>query len=117
MIKLTRVASEIANAPKIFILSGGPGLSSLVLRGLDILKRSFELIYVDLQGTNGSDYQGKKSFDELSSQIAEEIKKESGEKYILGHSFGGFFAADIFLHGYVDSLVCISTPFSRAALS
>ena len=39
MIKLTRVASKISNAPKIFILSGGPGISSLTLRDLDLLKQ------------------------------------------------------------------------------
>jgi hypothetical protein len=42
MIKLTRVQSEKQNAPKLFIISGGPGLSSNTLRDLDLLKRSFE---------------------------------------------------------------------------
>src|SRR5690554_5948017 len=99
MIKLTRVASSVVNAPKLFVLSGGPGLSSLTMRGLDLLNRSFEIIYVDFQGTNDSSYLGKKSFVEQVSLLTEAIKNESGLKYILGHSFGGFFASDIFLQG------------------
>ncbi len=117
MIKLTRVASLAINAPKIFIISGGPGLSSLTLRNLDLLKRSFELIYVDLQGTNSSEYQGKKSFVELSFALADVVKKESGVKFSLGHSFGGFFATELFLCDAVSGLVCISTPFSQTALA
>lgn len=117
MIKLTRVASSTVNAPKIFIIPGGPGLSSLTLRDLDLLSRSFELLYVDLQGTNGSSYKGKKTFSEISSSLADTIKKESGVKLALGHSFGGFFASEMLLRDLVSGLICISTPFSNTALS
>lgn len=117
MIKLTRVASFDNNAPKIFMIAGGPGLSSLTLRDLDLLKRHFELIYVDMQGTNDSKYQGKKSFADLSSALVEIVKEESGVKYALGHSFGGFFASELFLHKAVSGLICLSTPFSQASLS
>lgn len=116
MIKLTRVSSAIANAPKIFILSGGPGLSSLTLRDLDLLSRRFELIYIDHQGTNGSVYLGPKTFSELSTALFEIIKNESGEKFILGHSYGGFFASEMMLRKAVSGLICISTPFSKDAL-
>jgi pimeloyl-ACP methyl ester carboxylesterase len=116
MIKLTRVPSSAENAPKIFVVAGGPGLSSLTMRHLDLLSRSFEMIYLDFQGTNGSPYLGKKSFAELSSMISDIIKIESGRKYILGHSFGGLFASDVFLLGGIAGLVCISTPFLAASL-
>lgn len=115
--KLTRVSSLAKNAPKIFIIPGGPGLSSLTLRDLDLLKRNFELVYVDMQGTNDSEYQGEKSFSDLSSTLTEIVKEESGLKYALGHSFGGFFAAELFLREAVSGLVCLSTPFSQASLS
>lgn len=117
MIKLTRVQSEKQNAPKLFIIAGGPGLSSNTLRELDLLKRSFELVYVDIQGTNGSVYAGKKSFSEIASALTDMITKESGEKFSLGHSFGGFLAADLLIQEAVSGLVCISTPFSQASLS
>ncbi|MGE3610289.1 MAG: alpha/beta fold hydrolase [Bacteriovoracaceae bacterium] len=116
MIKLTRIASDVENAPKIFIVSGGPGLSSQTMRDLDILKRSFELIYLDFQGTNDSEYLGKKSFDELSQSISQVVKNESGRKYILGHSFGGIFAADVMLRETLDGLICIAAPFTERVL-
>lgn len=117
MIQLTKMKSEIENAPKLIIISGGPGLSSLTLRDLDLLKRSFELVYVDIQGTNGSAYTGKKSFNEIASALAEIISKESGTKFALGHSFGGFLAAELLIRESVSGLVCISTPFTKAALN
>lgn len=117
MIKLTKVSSLVTDAPKIFIIAGGPGLSSLTLRSLNLLKRHFELTYVDLQGTNNSEYQGKKSFVEVASALADVVQRESGVKFALGHSFGGFFAADLLLQKAVSGLVCLSTPFLKASLS
>jgi len=117
MIQLTKLKSEIENAPKLIIIPGGPGLSSLTLRDLDLLKRSFELMYVDIQGTNGSVYTGKKSFNEIASALAEIILKESGTKFAIGHSFGGFLAAELLIRESVSGLVCISTPFTKAALA
>lgn len=106
----------MADAPKIFIIPGGPGLSSPTLRDLDLLKRNFELVYVDMQGTNGSDYQDRRSFAELSFSLTEVVQNESGLKYALGHSFGGFFASELFLREVVSGLVCLSTPFSQVSL-
>lgn len=117
MIQLTRINSQNKNAPKLIIISGGPGLSSHTLRDLDILRRSFELIYVDIQGTNESSYVGRKSFTEIASELAQHISKEPGTKFSIGHSYGGFLAAELFIREAVSGLVCISTPFSRATLS
>lgn len=117
MIQLTRIQSEKQNAPKLFIIAGGPGLSSNTLRDLDVLKQNFELVYVDIQGTNGSAYTGAKTFSEIASTLAEVISNESGIKFALGHSFGGFLASDLLIRGLVSGLVCISTPFTRGSLS
>lgn len=116
MIQLTRIASDINNAAKIFIIPGGPGLSSLTLRGLDLLKSEFELVYLDFQGTNESKYVGKKTYDEISSAISDVIKNESGTKFVLGHSFGGFFAVDAFLNNSASGVICLSTPFLKSTL-
>lgn len=116
MIKLTRVLSNKMTAPTMFLIPGGPGLSSLTLRSLDILSRSFNLVYVDFHGTNGNPYTGKKTFEELSSELSNEIQGVSGQKIILGHSYGGLFAAKAFVEGFVDGLICVATPFSKNTL-
>lgn len=117
MIKITRFPSNVTAAPTLFLIPGGPGLSSLTLRSLDILNRSFNLLYVDFHGTNGNPYTGKKSFEELLSELNKEIQKVSGKKYVLGHSYGGLFAAKAFVDGLADGLVCVATPFSKNTLS
>jgi len=117
MIKLTRIQSETQNAPRLFAIAGGPGLSSNTLRDLDLLKRSFELVYVDIQGTNGSAYTGKKTYLDIASSLADVVSKESGIKFALGHSFGGFLASELLIRGLVSGLVCISTPFTRGSLA
>lgn len=117
MIKITKIPSSKSNAPTLFLIPGGPGLSSLTLRSLDILSRSFNLSYVDFHGTNGNPYTSKKTFEELSSELNQEIQNVSGVKFVLGHSYGGFFAAKVFLAGIADALICVATPFSKNTLS
>lgn len=117
MIKLTKISSSKTSVPTLFLIPGGPGLSSLTLRSLDILNRSFNLAYVDFHGTNGNPYTGKKTFDELATELDQEIQNTSGLKFVLGHSYGGFFAAKSFLAGMADALICVATPFSRNTLS
>ena len=117
MIKLTKVLSNTSTSPTIFLIPGGPGLSSLTLRNLDILRKNFNLLYVDFPGTNDNPYTGKKTFEDLSSELNKEIQLVSGRKFVLGHSYGGLFAAKAFVDGFADGLICISTPFSINTLS
>ena len=97
MIQFTKLQSQKLNSPNLILVPGGPGLSSLTLRSLDILTRSFNLYYVDFPGTNGNPYLGDKKFNELSEELANQISKIDGFKFVLGHSYGGFFAADILI--------------------
>ena len=116
MIKLTSIASANKNAPSLVLIPGGPGLSSLTLRSLDILNRSFNLFYVDFPGTNGNPYLEDNSFNVLSETLASEIKKLNSPVYVLGHSYGGFFAADLVSKIKLNGVICISTPFSEKSL-
>lgn len=116
MIKLTKVESTKKNAPALVLIPGGPGLSSATLRSMDILKRAFNLFYVDFPGVNDTSYDGDKSFDELSSALESELHKITGPKFVLGHSYGGFFAANISLKMKVDGVICVATPFSEKSL-
>ncbi|MFA6236252.1 MAG: alpha/beta hydrolase [Bacteriovorax sp.] len=116
MIQLTKVKSNIENAPNLILIPGGPGLSSLTLRSLDILSRSFNLFYVDFPGTNDNPYIEKKNFDELSNELVVEIQAIKGPKFVLGHSYGGFFAADLSLKVKLNGVICVATPFSEKSL-
>ena len=116
MIQLTKVKSNIENAPSLILIPGGPGLSSATLRSMDILHRAFNLFYVDFPGVNETPYDGDKSFDELSSALESELRDINGPKFVLGHSYGGFFAANISLKMKLDGVICVSTPFSDKSL-
>jgi pimeloyl-ACP methyl ester carboxylesterase len=117
MIKLTHIASKLSLAPALVLIPGGPGLSSLTLRSLELLHRSFELYFVDLPGTNGVPYDRNRSFDELCVELASELEKLKKPVIALGHSFGGFYAADLALRSsLVKGLACVSVPFSMHAL-
>ncbi len=72
---------------------------------------------MDFHGTNGNPYTGKKTFEELFFELNREIQSVSGAKYVLGHSYGGLFAAKAFVESAVDGLVCVATPFSKSTLS
>jgi pimeloyl-ACP methyl ester carboxylesterase len=116
VIQLTKVKSNIENSPNLILIPGGPGLSSLTLRSMDILSRSFNLFYVDFTGTNNKPYSVNKKFDELSNELAKEILAIEGAKFVLGHSYGGFFASDLSLKIKLDGIICIATPFSEKSL-
>ena len=117
MIKFTKVASTNRSAPMLLLIPGGPGLSSLTLRSLDILKRSFELQYVDFPGTNGVPYERDRTFKELGAELAAEVARLGRPVFALGHSFGGIFAADLALRSSsVRGIACVATPLSMRSL-
>ena len=117
MVKFTHVPCHASNAPALVLIPGGPGLSSLTLGSLDILNRSFDLHFVDLPGTNGLPYGRDHSLEELSKTINAKVVQLRRPTIMLGHSFGGFFAADVALKvTNVMGLVCIGTPFTGESL-
>lgn len=117
VIKLTKVSSTKKTDENLILIPGGPGLSSQTLKHLEILKDSFNLYYVDFPGTNGNPYLGKKSFDELSDLLIDSLKEIAGKVFVLGHSFGGFFADDYAIQNGCDGIICLGTPFSKKSLA
>ena len=117
MIKRTDVLSSIKTDKHLFLIPGGPGISSMSIRDLDLLKRSFHLHYVDFPGTNNNPYLGKKSFDELSDFLLDDLKKIDGQIFCLGHSYGGLFAADMAIQSACDAIICVATSFTQRSLN
>lgn len=116
MIKITSIPSKVTSDTHLILIPGGPGLSSLSIRGFDLLANKFNLHYVDFPGTNGNPYDKDRSFVELSEMLLNEVKRISGKVFVVGHSFGGFFASEISLWLNVDGLICVATPFSQHSL-
>lgn len=117
MIKLFTNHSSKVKDSSLFVIPGGPGLSSKTLKDLDLLSECFNLVYMDFGGVGESIYSGRQTFEEITSHFSKSIEScKSKHNYILGHSFGGILAANIFLNINVDGLVCISTPFSKISL-
>jgi pimeloyl-ACP methyl ester carboxylesterase len=81
------------------------------------LRRSFSLHFVDFQGTGGLPYERDVSFEVLAQKLTREVASLGAEVYILGHSFGGFYAARVALDApNVKGLVCIDVPFTVRSL-
>lgn len=113
MIKVTRVQGP-SGSPTLVLIPGGPGISSLSIRAMDNLSRSFQLLYVDFPGTNGNPYDKDRSFDELALGLNEVVSAISGAVITVGHSHGGFFAARAALDmPAVTGVACLSTPFTK----
>lgn len=119
MIKLTEIKSSIETNKYALIIPGGPGLSSLTLRSLDLLKRSLNLVYVDFHGTNDVPYEKDATFEELCSELERSLNRSIflySEVFIIGHSFGGFIATAIAKIPAVKGLFCIGVPFSKTTV-
>jgi len=114
--KVTKVSCTSKPNASLVLIPGGPGLSSLTLRSLDVLSRSFDLYYIDFPGLNGVRFDHKRSFESLSRMLYDEIEAINGPVISVGHSFGGFFAARAAIDLGLAGLVSLSAPFSAAAL-
>lgn len=120
MIKLTQIQSDLKTNKYVVIIPGGPGLSSLTLRSLDLLKRSLNLVYVDFHGTNDIPYQSDATFDELVFSLEKTLSlnfDSESEIFLVGHSFGGLFAAALAKLPLVKALFFLGVPFSTETVS
>jgi pimeloyl-ACP methyl ester carboxylesterase len=84
-----------AKRPVLVWIPGGPGMSSRILRSMDILSRSFDLAYMDLPGTGALPEPSAPTFTNVANVIASEIKAIGRPVVLCGHSYGALFAADI----------------------
>src|SRR5438309_229765 len=113
-VKITHFKSPKETQNYFILIPGGPGLSSLTLRSLDILKKDANLLYIDFPGTNDVPYIKDSSFNELVQTLHETLKDflpSAAHIYLIGHSFGGFFASALALSVPNKGLFCLATPF------
>ena len=91
--------------PRILIVQGGPGTTHdyLISTGEDLSKRGFSVSFFGPIGTDYSEKAPSYEFcsmdwfvDELD-QIVNYIKAETGELFLLGHSWGGYLCIEYLL--------------------
>ncbi len=114
--KLNYVNSNSNPAKKLPVLAfipGGPALSSKTLVGLEILSRTFDLIFVDLPGTGGQKDPESQNFDSVLADMENVLLSVERPLILAGHSFGGYIAAKLFERGKlnVKGLACLAAPF------
>jgi len=83
--------------PVICFLPGGPGLSSQTLRSMELLKRSFDLAFIDPPGTGSSPGTPAANFNEVVDSLNVAIKNLNREIILVGHSYGGIYAGALAL--------------------
>ncbi len=127
-------APEAQKRPVLVLIPGGPGLSSVTIKPLEILSSHFDLIFVDPPGAGQSPTHvlGRPETDpyemyewfirHLHKNLSRTVAQFFGGRSIilLGHSYGGVFAADLAARYATASppivgLIPISSFLSRSA--
>ncbi|GEM_PF-7079350 len=103
--------------PIVCFIPGGPGLSSRTLTGIEILKRSFDLAFVDPPGTGGLDEVEKPTFEEVVSSLIKKLAALRRQIVLVGHSFGGYYTTRCLADPHLEivGLVFLCAPITPEA--
>jgi pimeloyl-ACP methyl ester carboxylesterase len=98
--------------PLLALIPGGPGLSSRTLKGIESCDRFFDLAFVDPPGTGGLPEPRAATFEAISDSIVTALAELKRPAILLGHSFGGLYAAQALSQNRIEvaGLVLMSTP-------
>ncbi len=99
------------------MLPGGPGLSCQYLKKMADYLSDRDLYFVDPAGSGSTKDLDTASFPLMIKDLSELLEDFSSPKILIGHSFGGFYAAGLALQSHLNTkgLVTICTPFSNLA--
>lgn len=109
-------SKEADDRPTLVWIPGGPGLSSYTLRPMDLLKRSFHLVYIDPPGTGGQPAVSHLSFEDAVQALEAEISQIKGDIVLCGHSFGALLAISLLAKFRVEGIVCLASPLTLEAI-
>ncbi len=100
--------------PVLCFIPGGPGLSSKTLRSMDLLTRSFDVVYIDPPGTGGLPPVKAPSFDAVVESMEREFAVIRRPLILCGHSFGAIYAIELAHRGKLNvaGLVALASPLS-----
>ncbi len=112
--RVTKVGKNSQNS--IILIPGGPGLSTSYLRSMDQLSDKYQLHYLDLCGTNGTEVEILDAI-KIASKIKEYAETIESGFTLLGHSYGGYLASKTATITSPRALICISTPLSSNSMN
>ena len=102
--------------PLVCFIPGGPGLSASSLRSMDVLSRTFDLVYIDPPGTGGSAAEDP-TFGGVVASIRDSLRTFGRPILLCGHSFGGLYSVILACDPQLDvvGLTLIATPLTQTA--
>ncbi len=117
---LTSIVSSSVQAqsrPVLVLIPGGPGISAATLRSMDILSRSFDMVYVNPSGTGEFAPCADPTFAGIQSAIEAELRNLKRPVILCGHSFGALFGIELAYAGKLNvaGIVSLAAPLSRAS--
>lgn len=103
---------------RLCLIPGGPGLGSASLESLRILSRSFDVMAFDPPGTGSSSSKPDQTF-ESNLELLEDRLIGEDDVLLVGHSFGGLYAAAIAQRDRVpvSGIVLLGTPLTVEAMA
>ena len=111
--QIRSASKEAGSRPTLCFLPGGPGLSSAVLRSMDLLSRSFHIAYIDPPGTGGTPELTDPTLEAMISSLTELLESLRSPLILCGHSFGALYAAELSRVRHLDlrGLVFLAPAF------
>ncbi|MCB9255026.1 MAG: alpha/beta hydrolase [Bdellovibrionaceae bacterium] len=114
--KIKKISTKSGNPGlPVVVLPGGPGLSSQTMDGLTELSDSRDLYFIDPPDTGEAETPEDFDYGVTLLDLKAAIAELDVPVILLGHSFGGIWAAHLCESEGLDvrALVCLSVPFSE----
>ncbi len=111
--RVTKVGDD--SQISIILIPGGPGLSTSYLRSMDELSGKYQLHFLDICGTNGTQFECLSALS-IAQTIKEYAENIESPFVLLGHSYGGYLASKTATITLPEALICVSTPLSASSM-
>ncbi|MEZ4752084.1 MAG: alpha/beta hydrolase [Bdellovibrionota bacterium] len=118
--KIRKLATTVPNPGlPLVLLPGGPGLSSRTMDSLAALHENRDLYFIDPPDTGEAGTPEDFDYGATLLDLKSALSELDFPKILLGHSFGGIWAAHLYDTGAlnIQALICLAVPFSERAFT